>query len=412
MNAGVPGLAVGVMATLRADPALLFVVSLAFVLQPALTLALAMLLAWLRPQAGPRGLGGVLVLGALYLALINVTKVPDNDLEGYLESFEAARNMDLISFLLIYTREPLYYVAQYGLANLSFVNGSFYVFLSTLVPYLLFGTGVLRLGIALQLERRALLSLLIFLLFLGPLFSLSAHLLRQFLASSLMMLFLAEQAITGRRRWGLGLLGFMVHYSSLPLLLLSLVRPFRRSSTQVSLLFNLLTLLLLYSSAVLVAPLLLDVPVLGMVFGRVVNGMGAELDPLPLSALGIAALLLAISLYSMAGSKRQVLAVQEWHLMLCMVTVCIIVIVSSVQPSLSEIAARYFAYLYFLIGLVLPFLMVRVPMSCWLIHGVALMSLPLFFFNLAYGVWSFAPVASLLFQPAWMLWGYLGNSGF
>lgn len=403
-----PHLALSAQARL-ARAALWAVAGACFVIQPALTLPLALLLAW-RYQNDPSALPGVLVLSALYLALVNVTKLPESDLATYLEAFDDARNLDLTTFLIINVREPLYYVSLHGLANLPGVDGRVYVFLSTLIPYLLFGTAVLRLCAALRLARRSQLSLLVFLLFFPQLFSLSAHLLRQMLAASLVMLFLTDQAVTGRRRWGLGLLGMLVHYSSMPFLLLSLFQPLKRCSRVLSVMFHILTLVVVYALAVQVAPLFLDVPVLGMVFQRLVNGEGAQLEPLTLPVLGSAVLFLVVSLFSLARTSGTHLGVQDWTVMLCTVAVCVVVLLTSVQPRLSEIAVRYYFYLYFIMGLVLPYLMVRVPLSLRVVHALALLSVPLFFYKLASGEWTFAPLIALLFEPAWMLWGHLASS--
>ena len=202
----------------------------------------------------------------------------------------------------------------------------------------------------------------------------------------------------------------LMHYSSMPFFLLSLLQPHKRYSSILSLLFHALTLVLVYALAVQVAPLFLDVPVLGMVFQRLVNGEGAQLDPLTLPVLGTAVLYLAVSLFSLARTSGRKLGAQDWTVMLCTVTVCVVVLMTSVQPTLSEIAVRYYFYLYFLMGLVLPFLMVRVPLSRWGVHALALLSVPLFFYKLASGEWTFAPLIALLFEPAWMLWGHLASS--
>lgn len=389
--------------------ALWAVAGVCFVIQPALTMLLGLLLAWIY-QKDPRALGGVLMLGALYLALVNVTKLPESDLATYLEAFEDARYLDLTTFLIINVREPLYYVSLYGLANLPGVDVRVYVFLSTLMPYLLLGTAVLRLCAALRLARRSQLSLLVFLLFFPQLFSLSAHLFRQMLAASLVMLFLTDQAVTGRRRWGLGLLGMLMHYSSMPFLLLSLFQPLKCYSRVLSLLFHFLTLVVVYTLAVKVAPLILDLPVLGIVFQRLVNSEGAQLEPLSAPVLGSAVLFLLVSLFSLARTSGTHLGVQDWTVMLCTVAVCVVVLLTSLQPAFSEIAVRYYFYLYFLMGLVLPYLMVRVPLSRMGVHALALLSVPLFFYKLASGEWTFAPVSALLFEPAWMLWGHLASS--
>lgn len=385
-------------------------VGMAFTLQPTFTLTFILLLAWWEPTSSRRSLLGILLLVSLYLALVNVTKLPESDMANYLVTFAEAQQVDITTYLLLNTREPIYYLSLYGLANLPGVDGLVYVFLSTLLPYLIYGTALLRLGKALHIDHRALLSVLIVLMFLPQLFSLSAHLFRQFLAACLVMLFLSEHTVTGRRRWGVGLLGMMVHYSAIPFVLLSFIKPLKRYSAKVSVLFNALILLALYALLVQIAPLLLDVPVFGIVFQRLVNGEGAELEPLTLPALGVAALFLAISLVTFTCISSQALGANAWSLHLCTAIVCVVVLLSSMQPTLSEIATRYFFYLYFLIGFWLIVLMKRIPVTRWAVHGLALLSLPLFFYKLAYGEWIFAPLGSLLVEPTWLLWGYQGSS--
>ncbi|MBI3382863.1 MAG: hypothetical protein HY019_12730 [Aquabacterium sp.] len=389
---------------------LTLVVGLGFLAQPFLTFIVVLLLALLSKDRNDRGLLVVIIVGALYLSLVNLTKLPESDMVNYLEVFDNAQQLDLTSYLLLNAREPLYYVSLYGLANLPNVDGRLYIFMSTFFPYFLLGSAVLRLGVALHLERRAILSLLVFLLFFGQLFSLSAHLCRQFLASSLVMVFLVDYSISGRRRWGIGLLGVMMHYSALPLLLLCFVRPLRRFSSGVSVLFHAFVLLSFYALVSKVAPLLLGVPLIGIVFNRLANGEGAQLDALDLTALIFAASMLFMSLLDLIRGGAFVPRVKGWSVLLCIVVVSVAVVLASVQPSLSEIALRYFFYLYFLLGLALAFWMARWLLVRWGVYGLALFALPLFFYKVSHGRWAYAPIQSLLFDPAWSLWAYMKSA--
>jgi hypothetical protein len=220
------------------------------------------------------------------------------------------------------------------------------------------------------------------------------------------MLFLADHAVTGRRRWGLGLVGVMIHYSSLPLLLLSLVQPYKRFSGLSSFWLHALVVLLIYVLTILVAPLLVDLPILGIVFQRIASGEEGELDSLTMPILCMAAFFMAMSLYSLVNITALPFGVRDWTVQFCMITVCGIVLMYGVHPSVSEIPLRYFFYVYFLIFLILVFLMVRVPITSVIVHLMALLSIPLFFYNIAFGQWKFAPVLSILFGPAWILWGH------
>lgn len=383
------------------------IVGFGFFVQPFLTFLVILFSAFLSRDRTLRGMPLVLIVGALYLSLVNVTKLPESDLVNYLAVFNSARQLDLASYLIINYREPLYYLSLYGFANLPSVDGRLYVFLSTFFPYVLWGLAVLRLGGALNLERRAMLSLLTFLLFFAQIFSLSAHLCRQFLASSLVMLFLVEHAISGRRLWGVGFLGAMMHYSALPFLLLCFVRPIRRVSAGVSMLIHAFALLVFYALVVKISPLFLNVPLIGIVFNRLSNGQGAQLESLDLMALIMAASMLLMSVLDLIRSGVVGSDVRRWNILLCIVVVSVTVVLASVQSTLSEIALRYFFYLYFLMGLALVFwmkgwLFIRLGM-----YGVALLSIPMFFYKVSHGAWTYASVHSLLFDPLWSLWVYM-----
>jgi hypothetical protein len=395
---------------LRDQSGIWLLVGMAFLVQPFLVLTVFVIYTSLKSLNNSRGLWGVLFLGSLYLALINVTKIPESDMANYLLSFLDAQQVDLSSYLQLYPREPFYYFLLFGLANFPGIDGRVYVFLSTLAPYLIYGTAVLRLGKFLKVENKAMLSLLIFILFLPQLFSISAHLHRQFLASSLVMLFLAEQAITGKRRWAIGLFGMMIHYSSLFVPLLSFLKPLKRYGGIISVVLHALILLIFYSIALKIAPHLIEMPVLGIVFQRLVDAEGAELDPLTLLPLLTAAFLLLGSFFILAEQQKHHFNVQAWPLMVCTSIICVIVLVSSLQSTLTEIAVRYFFYLYFLIGLVLVFFMYRAPISRYAVYILSFLFVPFFFYKVSFGEWTFAPLSMLLFEPAWELWSYQRSS--
>jgi hypothetical protein len=392
------------------QPCLFALVALAlFVVAPFLTLALLLALAFASRHIPRWFLLLTIVLCSAYLGLVNVTKLPESDLEVYFQSFEDARKLDLPSFLLLNGREPLYYVSLYYFSNLPGVDTRLYVFLSTLVPYVLFLGAMLALCERLRIERKTSLSLLLVLAFFPQLFSLSAHLMRQFLASALMMAFLAELACRGRRRWKLGLSAAMVHYSAFLVLALSVVKKMRAVSGVRTLPIYAIALFGLYALAVLVAPYLLNVPILGLIFGRIANGEGADLEPLTLVALATAGLFLVIAVYSLGRAGVDSPAPEgEWAISLSTITICAVVLISSAQPMLSEIATRYFFYLYFLIGLVLPFVLSRFVLAGLLVRGLAVLAIPMFFLRLSGGGWHYADVSDLLFAPGWLLWTHLG----
>lgn len=379
-----------------------------FVAQPFLTLVLLVGLGFVARRVPGWYAPLFVAFCSMYLGLVNVTKFPESDLEVYFQSFLDARDYSLPEYLLYNAREPLYYISLYYFAHLPGVDTRSYVFLSTAVPYALFLGAVLRTCNLLRIEPKNVLALLIVLAFFPQLFSLSAHLMRQFLASALMMLFLAELARNGRHRWGIGVAAAMMHYSAFLVLGLSLVKKMRGKSGMASLPLYGVLLFGVYSGAVLVAPYFLDIPVLGLIFGRIASGEGAELEPLNAVSLATAALFLALALYSLHHSGDSLAPEGEWSISLCTITICVVVLLSSAQPMLSEIATRYFFYLYFLIGMVLPFILSRFALAADCMRGLAVAALPFFFYKLSDGSWQYADVSDLLFAPGWLLWTHVG----
>jgi hypothetical protein len=346
------------------------------------------------------------VLGSTYLGLINVTKLPESDLVNYFEAFADAKDTSFVNFLAIYAREPLYYSMMYVFANIPGGSERLYILLSTLVPYFMLLASLLLVCETLRIPRRVTLSWAMLTLFFPQLFSLSAHVMRQFLAAAFVAVFLSQVVCRSRNRWWIGFLGAMMHFSALPLLVVSQIGRFRRLSGGINILIFLVAVLAIYLAARVVAPVMVDAPVVGSIFWRVLSNEGHTLDPVSGIALAISALLFMVSLSRVVAPGLVGALPGEIKLSIATFVVSALVLFSALVPTLTELATRYFFYLYFLGALFLPILVERVRFGHEAVILASLLSIPVFFTLVASGTWHYAGVMELISYPGWSLWEY------
>jgi hypothetical protein len=138
---------------------------------------------------------------SVYLGLINITKVPENDLVAYLWWLTLARESGFIEFISSGPREPGYVLYMYLLANVPWSNDGLFIFVSTALPYGIVLATLARFGFKLNLPDHVIIGVLILVAFFPPLFNNSAHLMRQFLAGAFIAWFYIDDALGSRHRW-------------------------------------------------------------------------------------------------------------------------------------------------------------------------------------------------------------------
>jgi hypothetical protein len=386
--------------------ALTIVVLLLFIFQPFLTLSIIIFLGLTKEILPSKFIYLIAFLGSCYLGLINITKFPDSDLLNYLDWYRVAQNSFLVDYLLINSREPLYFIGLYGIANFPFSSPQLFIFLSTVVSYFIFLIAVIRISIYLGLRDRLIIGLIISFLFFAPLFSLSAHLMRQFLAATIVVLFFSEYIISGKRKWLILFLAILIHYSSILFIPIVFLKKIRSFSSNISLTLCLITLPLMYFFGKVATPLFSEIPVLGFVFDRIAADDGAELETLSLAAISFGFITAIISFLNMRGIRRPVVSNGLWVINIGVIVIVVIALVANTQTQLSEIALRFFFYLYFLFGLTLPIYIASRKNSVRFLSAILLIEIPFFVYKLQFGEWEYAPLNTLLFTPSWLLWPY------
>jgi len=383
---------------------------LLFFVQPFLTFSFLVVVSLIERVKSPGFIYMIAFFGSCYLGLVNVTKFPDGDLVKYLEWYASAQEFSLPAFLAIFSREPAYYIYLHTIANLPFASERFFVFASTVVGYLIFMFAVIRASLSLRLSVRVVVCIAVALMFFAPLFSLSAHLMRQFIAASLVILFFSESLLLGRRYWWMLIVAILVHYSAILFLLLAMMKKPDRASSGIGVFSYFSVLPILYFLSNSTASLFADMPVLGFVFSRVAAEGGAELEHLSHVAIFFAVAMITLSITNLKASPCRMgsmsLFNHGWRINTTAIILGVIVLVSNLLEGATEIATRFYFYMYFLLGLVLPiFFSIHRRLAKLIFPSLGLL-FAFFFYNSQFGAWRYASLNELLFLPAWELWCY------
>ena len=161
----------------------------------------------------------LIIFLALSLSFINMTKVPENDLQFHAYQYLFVENRSLFEYLVIIKKEPIGYIFNFLIYHIS--NGSIkiWIFVFTFSSYLLFFSALKLFFQKITAPYHLLVFGLILAAFFPQLFSLSAHLIRQFIASSIFIYFAVDKIFYGNNKWWLAILGVLTHGSSLILYL-------------------------------------------------------------------------------------------------------------------------------------------------------------------------------------------------
>jgi hypothetical protein len=154
------------------------------------------------------------LLMSLFLGLINTTRSFDEgDLVSYLVTFESATRLDLLSFLKTLEKEPAYYIFMFFTNRISNVNFKIFILVNSSISYYFYFISIFKINKKLYINNsNQLFAFLIASLFF-TLFSLSAHLMRQFIATSIFLYFLVNRLFYKRNYWWLFLIALLCHTS-------------------------------------------------------------------------------------------------------------------------------------------------------------------------------------------------------
>lgn len=171
------------------------------------------------------------IMCAVFVTLINTTKVPENDLEWYVDRYKLAKQMSLFKFVLIASnqtitesyKEPLYGVLVWILNRLYDGNVTLFKFSISFIEYGFFVTSVYLFGRILKMRLSYIIFGMFMFCFFPYIFTTSLHLLRQFIATSLLFFVIVRISFYSKYDWWALISMVLIHSTSalfVPLLLL------------------------------------------------------------------------------------------------------------------------------------------------------------------------------------------------
>lgn len=383
--------------------------SMLFLAQPFLSFFGLFFYGLITGKKTPKFLIFVALFGACYLGLINTTKLPESDYLIYLQWYSAAQKLSIFNFLSQYTREPLYYIYLYTIANIPCSSEQLFVFISTVTSYFVMLIGVIRLNVSLGMRGRLIISIIVFLLFFAPLFSLSAHLMRQFMSASLLILFFSDSFSLAKKRWWILVVAFFVHSSAFIFLPIAMIKKSDKTTSVTGFFLYLGFLPLAYFVSKSVAPFLIDVPVVGVISKRIIATYAHDLGHLNFEAITFIVVICLLSIWNLVTFRRIPNAIESssgWEINVGVTILSLVILVANLRVETTEVAIRFFFYLYFFMGLIISMFMSPRQKKAILFVPLVVLFVVYFFYNLQFGVWQYAPLFDLLFAPAWILWSY------
>ena len=385
------------------------IVTVLFVAQPFLGLLLIIFLGWLDSPRSYWAPMMLCLLGSAYIGLINTTKVPASDLLNYLEWFSRAEGRGLIEYLADFTREPVFYIWTWLISVLTGGDKHAFLFFTSWLCYSVITYSIVIVSRHFKIDARLSALVVLIFLFLPPLFGISAHLLRQFIAASLVALFFARRIAQQKSSWWLIAAAVFVHYSALIFVPLALLRVPRRFTPMPYLLFSAIALCLLYLVVKMSAGLLSQLPLFRVAFLRVAALQIPDVIGLSTNAIIFLSVILVLVFLNIGTQPRAAVDDKSGYYIEnfnnSVLLLSLVILLSSLSIYTSEIAMRLFLYLYFMAG---PIVLMFLRNRSWVIPlavPVCMLNMIYFFLFVEFGVWQYSSVMQMLVFPAPLIWG-------
>ena len=382
----------------------LLAIDFAFIISPAFSLFLQVLvLAFLKSKSKVLHLNFILIL-SIFLGILNTTKTPESDMLNYLSWFDLASTMGFGEYIWMHGKEPAYHALAYLFHFMS--GGSQYVFLVgvTAVGYFLILSSLFRLALAAQLAPIVLLALVLGVSFFPQLFSISAHLTRQFLAAALLLFFLVGNIVDGRKRWVALILAILTHSSAaffVPFLLFPAL--YRRPNLPIVIAgFAGLSTMLLITPIVAGWLVTTDISLLSYIAHRALQGEYYSGEPFSWMIYLLIGGGVGVVLYKTYLNKILPQSVSRKGCYLSFSLFIILsefIILSSFSETSNHLALRFSFYLYMLLPVVVVIAAYRQPVASP-ISLLIIIFIPVYFlFKLEYGHWEYNDYLITMISP-------------
>lgn len=351
-----------------------------------------------------------------WVSFVNMCKVPENDLVQYLDAFKLAGRVGFSEWYSAAKSNLAVPLKDYGfmtyLAVLShFVSKNVYVFkwATSIIVYTIMGVSLVKGALKFKLPVPLVVTLVCFLFFTPYIFTMSLHIIRQFMASAILFFLLVRRTYYVewkefiKNNWLYLVLMTLFHKSSL-LFVILLMTPFLGESVKNNKLkyLALFALLIIYQRVAVVVLAISSISsdsTLGTTLERASNNTIFELEaltPIHILLISMFAFLSLIVAYKSKYSKHA--GVKHVYNVVLILAVFILMNLHQL-----ELSVRLYNYLIcFLPFAALPFLMkVR---SSFLLYMMCMVVIICWILYIKYGVWTFDIPGNVMLTP---ILGYL-----
>ncbi len=379
-----------------------------FVLSPFLTIIFFTLTLWNAQSVSMKKIWQLAIILSVYLGLLNCTKELSGDFLEYSEYFYDVPKYNLISYVMGFGKEPLYYAYTWISYYLFLGNWKLFVVSITTINYLLLSSCLIRISRHLNVTSKNTITALLFMAFFFQEFAAVGNLMRQALSEALTLVFLTRLYLDKKYSWRIALCALCIHTSCLPIIGIGLIPSIRERFTITSLLKTLIPLSGIVVIFYALGDYMATVPFIGYIFARANNSeqlLGADswqenvgLQP-AMYALILMLAAMAVFLYSKMRHNKQT-SKEVGLINFNIILVVLMVLCNTIGAY--YLLMRYFFYIYaFQSVLFLVFMHRNKSLSNDMIRLPLILLLILYFFyNYTHNIFSYSTILEATVWPA------------
>lgn len=340
----------------------LLVVNLIFILNPLLSIFSQIIFIWNDKNIRQLQFINLIAHLALLLGLINTTKIPASDMQDYVQWFYDAQGSNFWEYIWLEGKEPLYHAVVYMLSNVFLGNKNAFVISLTFISYFLVLYSLVYLGKKIQLNQKIMIGIIVTTAFFPQLFSISMHVIRQFLAGSILTYFFAILICVGKKKWSLLLIATLIHTSALIFVPFLFIPGLAKPLTIRQMIYGLLAITISFSAIISILPIILnlfDNVLLSYVASRVSQREFYELDSFSFMPI-VMIIFIVGSLYyksSINTLRPYNIHIKYYNLFTSVIFfIALFSLFANIFPPTRELSSRFLFYLYFLVPIFIVFL--------------------------------------------------------
>lgn len=332
-----------------------------------------------------------------FVSLINMKKVPESDLEWYVDRYSYASHMSFIDFVLIASsatikeslKEPLFGVIVWMLNRCFGGNVNLFKLSISLMEYSLLVTAIICFGRLFRMKLYLILTGILMICFIPYIFTMSLHLVRQFLATSILFYAIIKKCFYGKNEWWAMLSMLLIHSTTalfIPVLLLpAFDKPLKKAKIWY------LGAFLAMITIKYIAGFLYDVggfyedSTIGYVLNRAQQNTTFASETLSVSKILIFIFVLAYSIYIFFSKyAERVLGLRRFSFIFIFLSVFVLVNLNQTQ-----LALRFSYYIFIVIPFFLMFFFKNLNTSNIFLFGVGFCMIVFFSSYLYIGTWTY-----------------------